>query len=339
MRTDPLLTGAIVDVAEAMRIPGSDGRLANLLRLGLVIDALSRHLADESVAIYAVGSRSVLADTDLTSNERMALRRWSDDGMIEILPAGTDALSRVCEVAWSVGQPVITARSLPGFPGARLVPAPASGSVMLASAGSKSPQQRSQPVSRQWHCPVPGCPSFPPSGPQSPPQNSGTGIAVCPRHLERLVDAGPRPMTVPIALRIDGLAKYRFGLSAGAPLVVGRAPDGPGAVVLGSYLAQHIVTRVSRSHLRLELRDGVIIVTDISTNGSLLNARPDRGAAPRVEAMTRGKPVALGEWDAVELAEGAEIGRADRGAGGAAGDQASSVMQDAPTVAIRLPKM
>ena len=339
MRTDPGVTGAVVDVTEAVRLPGPDGRPANLLRLGFVIDALSRHLADESVALYAVGSRSVLSDTDLTSNERMALRRWSDDGLIEIIPAGADALSRVCEVSWMLGQPAITARPLQGFPGARLVPAPSAGSVTLLIAGTAGAPPRSQALSRLWRCPVPECPSFPSGTQQAPPQVVQGGVVVCPRHVERLVDIGPRPPAVAMVLRVDGLARYRFTLTAGAPLIAGRAPEGPDAVVFGPYLSERVAGRVSRNHLRLELRDGVVMVTDLSSNGSLLNAYAERRAKPRVEALTRGQPRALGEWDVVDLADGVEVGRADRSHGGDAGEQASSVMQDAPTMAIRLPKM
>lgn len=339
MRTDPLLTGAVVDIAEAVHLPGPDGRPANLLRLGFVIDAISRHLSDESVAVYAIGNRGVLADTDLTSNERMALRRWSDDGLIEILPAGAPVLSRVCEVAWNLGLPVITSRQLAGFPGGKLVPAPAAGSITLVEVGTVHPPQRLPVLSRLWRCPVPACPSYSQTGQQAPPQLTGAGVPVCPRHGERLGDAGPRPAAVAIALRVDGLAKYRFPLVAGISLVIGRAPDGPGAIVLGPHLTSHIAPRVSRSHLRMELRDGAVVVTDISTNGSLLNLCSERGAQPKVEAMTRGTPVTLGEWDAVELAEGVEVARADRFHGVRSETEASSVMQDAPTIAMRLPKL
>ena len=339
MRTDPVVAGAVVNVSEAIRFAGSDNRSANLLRLGLVIDALSRHCADESVAVYAVGERGVLSDTDLTSNERMALRRWSDDGLIEIIPAGTDPVARVCEIAWVLGLPVITGRPLSGFPGLRLIPAPTSGSLMLVTAGSPAAAGRSPAFARNWRCSVPGCPSFPMASPQPPAMVTQSGAVVCPRHMERVVDTGPKPPVVPIAMRLDGLARYRFALTGGAPLIVGRAPDGPGAVVLGPYLTERVAPRVSRSHLRLELRDGGVVITDLSTNGSLLNARAERGARPRIEKLAKGQPVMLGEWDVVELAEGVEIGRADRSHGGQAGQQASSVMQDAPTVAIRLPRM
>lgn len=340
LRTDPVLTGAVVDLTEAVRIPGPDGRPANLLRLGLMIDALSHHYADESVALYAVAERGLLSDTDLTSNERMALRRWSDDGLIEIIPQGGEAVGRVCEVGRLLGQPVVTARNLPGFPGARLSPVAAGGGLLLVTAGGASPVPAGGPASRLWRCPVPGCPSFPPGLAQAPPRLAGNGVPVCPRHQERLTDAGPRPASLPLVLRVEGLARYRFAVTSASPVTVGRAPEGPGPVALSPYLDERIAPRISRSHLRLELRDGVVVATDLSSNGSVLGARTTGTQPPRLEMMTRERPYPLGEWDVVELAEGVEVGRADRAGGQAPqGAQPASVMRDAPTIAMRLPKM
>lgn len=341
LRTDPALVGAVTDLTEAVRTPGPDGRPANLLRLGMIIDALSQHLADETVALFAVADRALLSDTDLTSNERMALRRWSDDGLVEIVPQGGEALGRVCEVATILGHPVITVRALPGFPGARLTPVPAPGGLSLAPSGQITQAQRGGALARLWRCPVPGCPSFPSGVAQPPPRFTHQGVPTCPRHQERLVDAGPRPVSVTIAMRVNGLTRHRFVATAGVPLIVGRAPDAPNAITLGPYLEERIGTRISRGHLRLEVApDGSVFMTDISTNGSLLLARSDGRQRPRTEAMARDRGYQIGEWDAVELAEGVEIGRADRqAAGGANRPQPASVMRDAPTMSIRMPPM
>ena len=40
--------------------------------------ALSAYLAEENVPVYVVSPRGLLSDTDLTSNERMVIRRWAD---------------------------------------------------------------------------------------------------------------------------------------------------------------------------------------------------------------------------------------------------------------------
>src|SRR6185437_7028305 len=89
LTTDPLSAGAVVDLTDAARSADLDGgRPAALLRLGQFVDALSRQLGDDGIGLYAVAERGAMSDTDFTSHERMVLRRWSDDGLIEVLPAG-----------------------------------------------------------------------------------------------------------------------------------------------------------------------------------------------------------------------------------------------------------
>src|SRR5207244_10338153 len=74
--TDPTAAGGVVDLTEIVRLADLDGgRPAHLLRLGLVIDALARHLSDGAVAMYPVAERALLSDTDRTEDERMVLRR------------------------------------------------------------------------------------------------------------------------------------------------------------------------------------------------------------------------------------------------------------------------
>jgi len=343
LSTDPLVTGAVVDLAEAVRLPGLDvGRPANLLRLGVLIDGLSRQFADSGVALYGVAERGLLSDPDLTSNERMVLRRWSDDGLVEIIPAGMSALDRVCEVGLALDQPVLTAAQLRGFPGAWMTPLPVEGAVSLLPAGSppRRPATVGGVLSRLWRCPEPGCPSFDPnrSPSQPPPQLSADGVPGCPRHAERLTDVGPRPYAVPAAVRIDGVVRSRFALHAGRPVSIGRAPDGPDGVGIAEYLDERAGRWVSRSHLRLELADDTVVATDLSTNGCVLLARPDPAAPPRRSKLPAGQPVSLGEWDAVELHEHVEVFRADRMVSVPVEAEPGSVMVDAPTIALRLPR-
>lgn len=352
LSTDPVMTGAVVDLTETVWLTGLDsGRRANLLRLGLLIDALSRELADESVAVYAVAERGLLSDTELTSNERMVLRRWSDDGLVEILPAGTATLQRVCEVGLVLGQPVLTRERLTGYPGSWLAPVPASGALALVPGGARQAPPAVGALSRLWRCTEPGCPSFDPSGGgrgvfdqsrgpvgQPPPQISANGMPVCPRHVERLADAGPRPYAVPLGLRVGGVMRLRFPLVDGSPVTVGRSPDERDGVGVAEYLDERASRWISRTHLGIELRDTSVLVTDLSTNGSVLLARSDRGATARREQLVPGQPTVLGEWDSVELFSEVELCRADRVTGVAASTQLGSVMGDAPTVALRLPR-
>ena len=83
-----------------------------------------------------------MSDTDFTSNERMVLRRWSDDGLIEMLPPGAPPGARVREVAALTGLPVISRVPLPGHPGPVYLTTGAAGGMELAlapSTGSYAP--------------------------------------------------------------------------------------------------------------------------------------------------------------------------------------------------------
>src|SRR5262249_24982963 len=237
LSTDPLRTGAVVDLGEAVRLVDLDGgRPANLLRVGLVVDALSRHLGDGGVSLYPVATRSLLSDTDLTSNERMVIRRWSDDGLVEVVPTEVPALARVCEVAALIGQPVITRAPLPGYPGVRLSPVAAPGGAALDGGGAGKLPSRHSVLARRWRCVVPHCPSFGTAGGpfsggaardggQPPPHLASGGVPCCPRHGDRLVDEGPQPPAVPMVARVGGVVRERFVVTGSRPVVVGRSPD------------------------------------------------------------------------------------------------------------------
>jgi hypothetical protein len=136
---------------------------------------------------------------------------------------------------------------------------------------------------------------------------------------------------------VDGAVLGRFVVREAAPAEVGRAPvagpGGPGggvAVELGPLLREEALRWVSRNHLRLELRGSALVVTDTSTNGT--SVRTPAGAV----ALGTGQAYGLGDDDVIELYQGVELGRPTRFFGGAA--EPASVMADAPTVSIRLPR-
>jgi hypothetical protein len=346
LSTDPLRACAVVDLGEAVRLSDLDGgRPADLLRLGMVVDALGRELADETVAVYPVTERGLLADTDLTSNERMVIRRWSDDGLVEVLPAsdrpGAPAASaRVREVAELTGLPVIGRTPPPGYAGDRYAPVSAPGGVALSGHPGNASPTRHPALRRLWRCPVPECPSFGPhrSVGQPPPRLAG-GAAVCPRHGERLADTGATPPAVPVCARVGGLVRERFVVNAGRPVVVGRAPEDRGGVVLGPYLDEQTLLWMSRTHVTFELNGLDLVVTDVSTNGSTVLARSGPRQPPRRVPLERGQSYRLGEWDSVALHTTVELGRADRRPGEphGRGPAPASVLADAPTRALRLP--
>ncbi|MGA8115790.1 MAG: FHA domain-containing protein, partial [Actinocatenispora sp.] len=152
--TDPTVARAVVDLSPIVRQKELDGgRTASLLRLGLVIDALGQSLSDQGAKVYVVLDRALLADLELSSNEKMTLRRWSDDGLVDTLEEVDD---RVLEVAACTGLPVISRDDfarfanrhpwLTGAPERFLIPVPGMGGAVLMSRPSPGGQQSAQPV-------------------------------------------------------------------------------------------------------------------------------------------------------------------------------------------------
>ena len=281
LTTDPLLARAVLDLAEVVRLVDLDrdtGKPATLLRVGHVIDALGRHLGEDGTAVYVVAPRRLLSDLDLTSNERMVVRRWSDDGRMEVL---TDPGDRVAEVAGMLAVPVISrhapavfAAAHPWLSGATLVPTPSG--LTAPPGGVRLPANPTAAwLTRLWRCPEPGCAGFSTLTGGQPPPRVRSGAPTCPWHDTRLADAGPRPAARVLAVRIDGTIRARFVVREGAPVTVGRSP-GEG-VSLGQWLDEEALRWISRSHLWLDVRGSALVVTDTSTNctveGCRLNLR------------------------------------------------------------------
>jgi hypothetical protein len=335
---DPVVASAVVDLTEVMHLGDLDGgRPANLLRLGLIVDALGQRLGDSAASIYAVAERGLISDTELTSNERMVIRRWLDDGLIEVLPVGTPVQARLREISALTGLAMIT--RIGGAPNS-YAPVPAAGGITLAphaGAGAMPARPTNPVLTRQWRCTDPECGSFGASrvAGQPPPSLRG-GAPTCPRHGTRLVDGGPRPLLRPIAARVDGLVRERFTVGQ-RPLIVGRAPEDRTGIALGPYLDEAAVRWISRNHMRLELRGDELVATDSSTNGTTILVRSAPGAPPQTVSLTSGQSRAIGEWDVIRLHQTVEIARADRLPDRAPAASPDSVMADAPTMAMRLP--
>ena len=328
---DPALVRGVVDLAEVVRLVALDGdatRPASVLRLGHVVDALTRYLGEDGVAVHVVVARSVLSDLDLTSNERMRVRRWADDGRVEVLDEPGD---RVLEVAELVGVPVVSGRAFaefadryPWLPGGLLVPGAAGVSARGQAAPALAP---TRVLTRLWSCPEPGCAGFgTPRGDQPPPRLVAAA-PTCPRHATRLADAGPRPPARVLAARIDGVIRGRLAVREASPVVVGRSPEV--GLALAAWLGEEAMRWVSRSHLRLELRGDALVVQDTSTNGTTVRTA---GGDVRLAA---GQAYGVGADDVVELHRGVELARSGRLRGGTA--PPSSVMAEAPTIALRRP--
>jgi hypothetical protein len=362
LTTDPALARAVVDLSEIVRYADLDGgRPASMLRLGLVIDALGRHVSEENVPVYAVVPRGLLSDADLTSNERMVVRRWADDGVVEVVPQLDD---RMLEVAELLGLPVLTRSRAEQFrdrrpwveePGRLLAAvAGAAGPVLVArvgrgeipAVGEPSPMGKKL-LARVWSCPESNCNAFDSGGdPDSPfadmrkvtapvaqpPPALRSGAPTCPRHGTRLRDAGARPEVEVLSVRIDGVVRQRFVVSADKPVVVGRAPEG-GGVMLGQWLTEDARKWISRGHVRLTLRGGELTAQDVSTNGTGIRPGGSLDDDQRV-TLNRDESRVLAANDVVELYGGVNVGRAKLWSTGGV-VQPSSVMAEAPTMAIR----
>jgi hypothetical protein len=317
--TDPVLAGAVVNIGELLRAAELDGgRAAYLPRLGAVIDALATKLDDAAVPVYAVAERDLLSSLELTSNEKMVLRRWADGGLIEVL-ADADLNRRLIEVATITGLPVLT-RSPLSVPMA-FTPVPGVGGVTLIERRGPSPEPAPETavLNQNWRCP---------DGEQVPvPLLFATGQPTCPRHGLILINEGVRPPAVAVTVWVEGVAKCRFSVDASNPVVVGRSPAK--GIMLGPWLDDESLQWISRSHVELSMVDDVLTVTDKSTNGTVVfeNGR-------RVELL-RERSHPWGKDDIVELYRGVELTktgrRPSRPSAGAVG-----IMAEAPTIAIRL---
>jgi pSer/pThr/pTyr-binding forkhead associated (FHA) protein len=346
LTTEIALAQAVVDLGQVAWFDGLDGgRAVSLLRAGMLVDALASHLGEDSIMIYPVAGRELLTDADLTSKERMVLGRWAGDGMIEVVPHVGD---RVPEVADISGLPVITRDGYPGleskYPWLRgqsdrvLRFGPGEGGARIFG-GFPGPAQPGGPgsalLSRVWRCPRRECPTFGERrfATQAVPRMRA-GVPSCPRHDEPLINAGARPPAVAMALLVGGSVRHRFVVRAGRPVTVGRSPDDPNGLMLGSFVSGDAAAMISRNHAVLELHDDVLLVTDVSTNGTLVRSRPGPYTGAEEIKLTANSPYRLQPWDTVVLQDGVELARADRSLTRSAGGP-GSVMGDAPTIAMR----
>ena len=203
-------------------------------------------------------------------------------------------------------------------------------------------------LARVWRCPESNCSSFGAGGDSDspfadmrtvtspvaqPPPSLRAGAPTCPRHGTKLVDAGPRAAVEVLSVRIDGVIRQRFVVSTETPVVVGRAPEGGGGIMLGQWLTEDARKWISRGHARFSLAGDTLTVQDVSTNGTGIRPGGSIDDDERV-TLNRDETRALGPADVVELYAGVNVGRARMWATGGV-SQPSSVMAEAPTMAIR----
>jgi hypothetical protein len=342
LTTEVALAQAVVDLGQVAWFDALDGgRSVNLLRTGMLVDALSRHLAEDAVMLYAVAGRDLLTDADLTSKERMVLGRWAGDGIIEVVPVIGD---RVVEVADLTSWPVISVDGYHGLAGRypwlrdqpdrvlQFLPSEGGPRIQGGQPLSPPPGSGAGVLGRVWRCQRRECPSFGERRVANQPvPRLRAGVPSCPRHDEPLINAGPKPPSVTMAVMVDGAVRERFVVRMGRVVTVGRSPDDPNGIMIGGYLTGDAAAMISRNHVRLDLRDDGLLVSDVSTNGTIVRSRTSPYSQADVVQLSQGPAYLLKPWDSIELHDGVILTRADRALTRSAGS-AGSVMGDAPTM-------
>ncbi|WP_143080515.1 FHA domain-containing protein [Actinacidiphila rubida] len=340
MTLDASAADHVVDVANVVREPALGGdRPADLARFEGVLDALADFSRDPAVQVYAITDRSLLTDARLTARERERLDRWYRHGLMEVLPRADD---RILELADALGVRVVSGdnfldfhRAHPWIPGdrdrflrpvlgddgvivvrPRIMPVPPEWQVsrkeeegLLLEAGVLrrwAPNGHLTVLGRHWRCPEPGCPLFGAGDrPSTALPRRRRDRVLCPTHGGPLADAGPRPRQVQVKVLMDGTVRGRFMVTAGEPLAVGRAPAGGGAV-LGTWVDDHAVESVSRTHVVLAFDGRVLTVLDErSANGTRI--RRSRPAGDELVPLHHGSRWTLRRGDSVVLHDRLEL--------------------------------
>lgn len=202
-------------------------------------------------------------------------------------------------------------------------------------------------LAREWRCEEPDCPSF---GERrrigQPVPRMRDGIASCPRHEEPLRDVGARPAAYPVSIVVDDLPRRRFVVREGTPVRVGIAEPADGTeadanadreprVSVAEWAHASARAWIGPAHVRLEALDGKLVVTDVSTTGTVIWQRSGPADVGETTSLYRSS-YPLGEWDSVELYTGIELVPGDGRLATAVGRvEPLSVLVDAPTAAMR----
>jgi|GEM_PF-768214 len=192
-------------------------------------------------------------------------------------------------------------------------------------------------MTREWRCEDEMCSAFGEHRrPGQPLPRLRDGAPACPRHGSPLRDVGPRPPSYAVSVVVDDLARRRFVVAADRPVSVGVASSEDDEVISVAEWASHEAAKawIGPVHVRLEVRDGALVVTDVSRTGTVIWRRSGPDDNGRTSWL-RGSSTTLGDWDTVELYTGFELARGDRRLATVVGRaEPLSVLLDAPTVAV-----
>ncbi|MEU0492436.1 hypothetical protein ABZ249_24665 [Nocardiopsis sp. NPDC006139] len=335
---------ALVDLSNVVRNDRFGGpHPRSLDRLGMVIEALARRTSDRRVRVHALADRSLrhMPREYPSPREPRLLADWIDRGAVVELP---DVDGPLLELAEVTGLPVVSDDGFADF--RELHPwiqgdtehflgvRPRAGggvSVKRRNMGVRSPAEISRKVEesdlkahrllqgrerapmvhvlkRSWRCPRRDCSLY--------DRNRGSRVRlplmrglrpVCEAHRVELVDDGPRPPIVQLKLMVDGACVQRFTLEQDTVVTVGRAP-GEGGLALYGHLPGGLLARVSRSHLEATVRDGTVLVRNLSGNGT----RVRRHGSPDWSPVSDVRATGLDINDVVELVPSVTLTRSAR---------------------------
>ncbi|MGW4894534.1 FHA domain-containing protein [Kitasatospora sp. NPDC004240] len=344
------LADYVVDLSNVVRntslgLPGA----RSLRRLDRVLRALVAATGDPGVTAYLVADRSLLggAREFPDPQEVRRLRRWVAEGLVEEVD---EADERVLEIAgmtgtrvvsgdrfeahrqehpwvqgntWQFLRPERTAGRTPEG-GVRLVPvdmgyrSEAEISRMVELSALKKQgllglgrTPIAEVLDRSWACPERRCSLYEGRGGHVLLPRMRSGVPTCELHGLPLRDSGRRAGTAQLKVVLDGVCVGRYTLDEGTETHLGRSP-GPGGIVVHPALAADRAGRISRRHLSVAVRDGVLTVRDASTYGSRIRRSGRHGVAGEWRALDRAAGTGFRPGDEVELAPGVVVTRSGR---------------------------
>ncbi|MFI5683815.1 FHA domain-containing protein [Streptomyces sp. NPDC051636] len=338
----------LVDLSNVVRRQnlGEPG-LRSLRRLALVVDAAVDLARDPDLKLYLVADRSLRLGGRHEFNDPADIRllgRWVREGLVEELG---DADERILELCEMTGIPVITGDHyrdmreefpfLQGNTDDFLEPVPAPGGTVrlapldmgvataaqisrkkeesvLKKQGLLGPQRtpRSEVVRRNWRCPDRRCTVYDTrKGTLVLLPRMSRGVPTCEQHGLELLDDGPRTATVQVKLLVDGEVKDRFTLEDGSTVRVGRKP-GPGGIALHGLLPDDLAARISRAHVELRVREGLVHVSDLSSFGTRRRVTSGTSGPGPWRDLPKDTARDFRAGDELELTEGVVLARSGR---------------------------
>ncbi|MER8186078.1 FHA domain-containing protein [Kitasatospora sp. NPDC094015] len=280
----------LVDLSNVVRDTALGGSTPRSLdRLRQVLRALRELTGDREVTVHAIADESLLNpryDHEFPDPAQAPLlREWRDRGLIAALGTADPDLLDHAQV---FGTPVISSDLFKGHRGAHpwiqgdrehfLGPERSGGRVRLATRDMRHfadqvvsregerdalrarnlldfrGRPRSDVLERSWHCPRPAC---------HPGPAIRGGKVVCRSHGTLLTDAGPRRPRVQLKILVDGVCRAWENVTEheGREFVLGRGNLGR---IEQCHLTEHRLLTISRHHLLIVPRRGVLEVLDTS---------------------------------------------------------------------------